>query len=110
MTFKTKYADYPNCEFRACYYGNGNRALRVESLTEGPICICSVNPGVPVPDDCIAIKDYSENAGMVHTLKQMGIIDRKVDEIPSGFVTIPVYTLTPAGLDLWEREEAHESE
>ena len=103
MTFKTKYATYENCEFETGYYGNGNRALKVSSEEEGLICVCSVNqPWGNVPDDAIAIKNYSENEGMDETLADMGIISEKLAEIPSGFVTIPVYRLTEKGLALWE--------
>lgn len=105
MTFKTKYGTYEDCQFNTGYYNNGNRALSVTSATEGPICICSVNPEKEVPDDCLAVKNYSENAGMADTLIEMGVIGEKVDEIPSVYVTIPVYKLTEKGLGLWEERK-----
>lgn len=102
MTFKTKYAAYAGCEFRTGRYGNGNLALMVESSTEGPICTCTVNPGIEVDDDCIAVKDYSENEGMAETLKEMGVIKGEpVYRIASGWVEIPVYELGEKGLALF---------
>lgn len=104
MTFKTKYASYPNCEFVTNRYMNGNLALQVVSSEEGLITTCTVNPGEEIGDDFIAVKNYSENEGMDETLKEMGIIGEKVDEIPSGFVTIPVYKLTKKGKELFKDE------
>jgi len=105
MTFKTKYATYENCQWNACKYGNGNLALQVVSEEEGPICVCTVNPGERVHNGCIAIKDFSENEGMVDTLLEMGIIQGKpLYTIPSGWVKIPVYELTDKGLALWGLE------
>lgn len=101
MTFKMKYGTYEGAEFKATRYGNGNLALAVESETEGPICICSVNPGQKVDDGLLAVKDYSENEGMASTLLDMGIIGEKKYSIPSGWVSIPVYELTEKGLALW---------
>lgn len=105
MTFKTKYATYENCEWSARQYGNGNLALQVVSEEDGPICVCTVNPGERVDDGRIAIKDYSENEGMVDTLLEMGIIKGDpLYTIPSGWVQIPVYELTDKGLALWGLE------
>ena len=104
MTFKTKYATYENCQWNARQYGNGNLALQVVD-DEGVICTCTVNPGERVDDGRVAIKDYSENEGMVDTLLEMGIIKGKpLYTIPSGFVQIPVYELTDKGLSLWGLE------
>ena len=75
------------------------------SEEEGPICVCTVNPGERVDDGRIAIKDYSENEGMADTLLEMGIIKGKpLYTIPSGWVQIPVYELTDKGLSLWGLE------
>lgn len=101
MTFKTKYGEYPNCEFKTGQYGNGNLALQVESLDEGPICTCTVNPDEVVTHDAIAVKNYSENEGMVDTLTEMGLIGEELYSIPSGFVSIPVHKLTEKGLELF---------
>ena len=102
MTFKTKYATYEGCEFKTGRYCNGNLALQVVSEAEGPICVCTVNPGVEVGDDEIAVKDYSENEGMAATLLEMGIIKGEpVYRIPSGWVEIPVYELGEKGLALF---------
>ena len=101
MIFKTQYGEYPNCEFVTGYYPNGNLALEVAIKDEGPLCICTVNPGQVVTHDAIAVKDYSENEGMVNTLTEMGIIGRRLYLIRSGRVEIPVHELTEEGLALF---------
>ena len=105
MDFKTKYATYRGCEFQTGRYCNGNLALQVVSETEGPKCICSVNPGVQVPDDMLAIKDHSENEGMVNILTEMGIIGERRAVIESGYVKIPVHALTEKGRALFGFKE-----
>lgn len=103
MIFKTKYRAYPDCHFVADrYQTNGNLALSVTSETEGPITTCTVNTDVTLPEDCIAVKNYSENEGMDKTLADMGIIGEKIGHIASGWVTIPVFRLTDKGKALWK--------
>lgn len=101
MTFKTKYGEYPNCEFVTAHYNNGNLALQVVSRDEGTIAVCTVNPGQTVTHDAIAVKNYSENEGMVKTLTDMGIIGKELYRIQSGWVEIPVHELTKNGLELF---------
>ena len=101
-----------NWKFKASHYlQNGNNALMIVETVERDAkefevevyCMCSVNPGVLVPENCLAVKDYSENAGMVEFLKAEGIIEGDpVGKIPSGFVEIPVYVLTQKGLDIFK--------
>ena len=104
MTFNTKYGKYENCSFRASRYSdNGNLALVVESPEEGRIMTISVNPGLKLGDDVLAVKNYSENEGVDETLKELGIIhDAPVSRIPSGWVEIPVYKLTEKGRELFK--------
>ena len=97
MTFKTSHASYPNCHFVTGYYPNGNLALQVANPTLGHICTCTVNPGCTVPHDALAIKNYSENQGMVTTLTNMGIIGPELYRIPSGWTQIHVHQLTEKG-------------
>lgn len=104
MTFKTKYGEYPNCEFVTGYYPNGNLALQVAIKDEGSLCTCTVNPGQVVTHDAIAVKDYSENEGMVETLTTMGIIGKELYRIPRGRVGIPVHKLTKKGLKIFGLE------
>lgn len=93
FTLKTGFGEYGNCYFKAGHYQNGNAAIVVESLDEGPIMVCTVNLGDPLPEDEAFIKNYSENQGVESELKRLGIIDEQIGEQPSGFVVIPKYRL-----------------
>lgn len=101
--FGTKYM----VNFVVGRYGNGNLALEMMGAAgteyEGePIVRVTVNPDIPLPDTQIAIKDYSENEGMVDFCKGLGIIGELVGVIPSGWVEIPVYKLTEQGLEIFK--------
>ena len=99
FTFVSKYGSYENCEFVVDRYrSNGNLAIHIISPMEGPICNVTVNTDIKLSDDMIAVKDYSENEGMVEFLKREGLIDKRPDVlIPSGWVQIPIYHLTERG-------------
>lgn len=63
-----------------------------------PMCMATVNLS-PLPDTQIAIKDWSENTGLVESLVKAGFIEpMPCDYIPSGFVAAPVHELTPAAI------------
>ena len=104
MIWKSKYATYKDCEFRTGRYRNGNLALQVE-CPEGLVCTCSVNPDTPLPDNELAVKDWSENEGMVEELKRQGVIfGDPVKTLPTeyGFVKIKVFPLTAYGESLFQ--------
>lgn len=104
FAYKGNYGTYHDCNFvTSRYCDNDNLYLGVVSETEGDICTCSVNTPRKLDDDRIAVKNYSENAGMVERLVGLGIIEEKADDyIPSGFVLIPVHKLTASGLELFK--------
>ena len=101
FTYKSKYGEYKNCFFQTGRYLNGNLAIEIWSNEEGPITKVTVNPDMKVSDDSIAVKDYSENEGMAAWLISEGIIEK--DPLfmwPSGWVKIPIYSLTPHGKEM----------
>lgn len=94
---------YPNCTFEtASYANNGNNALQIYDEEGEMLITCSVNPSKKLDKNHICIKDYSENEGMVNFLSKMGIIGKWVEDIPSGWVVLPVYELTESGLELFK--------
>ena len=89
-------------------YENGNLALQ-GFLTDGePWAKYSVNMGTPLPDDQIAIKDWSENEGVEDVLIYANIIEAEpICLLHNGFIEAPVYRLTPFALrELTFREPA----
>lgn len=103
FTYKSKYGEYKDCWFQVSSYAeNDNLAVEIWSAEEGPITRVTVNPGVEIPRTQIAVKDYSENEGMVDFLKSEGLIeDIPVIAIPSGWIEIPVYDLTDKGKEVF---------
>ena len=69
----------------------GNPAIQLYDADGSPYLTASVN--LPdkqvVPDGCIAIKDYSENAGIAEALQSAGIIGERVCYMDG----IPIYRL-----------------
>lgn len=101
FTCKLKYMEAKNCYFIGGNYHNGNTGIEIWNDEEGPIAKVTVNPDVKIPKEFIAVKDYSENEGMVDLLKSIGIIDESpVHTIYSESVEIPVYALTSKGKEI----------
>ena len=96
-----------NCIAQGTYYDNGRKAIQLIDTEDGqPIATASVNiVKADCPDDCIYVKDYSENEGMSNALNIAGIIEvTPIDMVESGYVTIGLYKLTDKALkELWEK-------
>lgn len=95
---------YHNCHLCVLRYGYTNNialALNDENCNRIMIITTSVKP---LPDNIIAIKNYSENGGIEDFLKQIGIIE----EEPLTFVSsIPLYLFTSQGMELVKQLEKH---
>ena len=65
------------CETRYGWYDNGRTAIRLIDVTDnGPVATVTINvPEEPLEDDCIIIKDYSENIGMQLALIEAGVVE-----------------------------------
>jgi hypothetical protein len=89
-----------SCTLEASRYaetGNVALLLLVEK-TGAPYATASVNPEASLPDDRVAIKDYSENKGVAEALVKAGVLGEEDDAYELPF---PVYKLRiplPAGL------------
>jgi len=84
MNKRVNFAGY-ECEYTIGEYANGGTAIRLVDVNDGyPVATASVWIGNLFVDE-IAIKDYSENEGMVEALVNAGIIDpphRSVNGFP----------------------------
>ncbi len=75
-------------------YGNGQTAIKLIDVTDGmPFATATVAVDDQLLEDEVAIKDYSENQGILDSLMNAGIIEPPHEFIQSGFVTIPVCKL-----------------
>ena len=74
---------------RAAYCDNNNTALLLETVAGGSFGCATVNV-IDLPPDLVAVKDYSENAGMLQALVEPKIVSPPKSYIRSGYVTLPV--------------------
>lgn len=90
---KTKYCDEV-VSFKWSKYSSGQIALQLNGV-QGPMMTVTNNvPDANVPEDCIVIKDYSENEGIRGELIRVGVIKPRAEMgIPSGFVMLHVHKL-----------------
>ena len=72
---KVKFMEW-ECDVVYGQYGNGRTAISLMDAADGsPIATASVNlPDEPLKDKEVAIKDYSENEGMLDALMDAGVI------------------------------------
>ena len=76
-------------------YLEGGEALRLVEGTGEPLATATVwVPGLA--DDEVAIKDYSENEGMLDLALRNGWVEPPHRFVPSGYVQIPVCHKGPA--------------
>lgn len=96
MTLTPLNAKYAKCQkpvlvWSTYQFGQGT-ALTIKDEDGESIAIASVNIG-SMPAGCIAVKNYSENEGILDWLIENKIVDKPSCIILSGFVCIPVCKL-----------------
>jgi len=92
------------CEMQLNHYTNGNKAISLVDTRDGsPVATATVNiEGVELSANEVMVKDYSENKGMLRALQDSKVVGRVVDVIQSGYVDIPVVTLSDNALKAFE--------
>jgi hypothetical protein len=87
-----------NCDIIYGQYANQRMAIQLfetSSDSPSPIATASVNlPDEPMDHNEIAIKDCSENEGMLSALIVAGIVTMPLRMVTSGHVIIPICTYT----------------
>lgn len=107
VEYVSQYGTTTKCYLEPHRYNNGNLAIAmVEAETGEPYATATVNTGVILPADTVAIKDYSENAGVLNFLVKQGVVEPPYTIIPKsvlccGWVDIPVCKLTESGKELF---------
>lgn len=75
-----------DCSLHFDRYAGGAVAIRLHSATVGPIATATVNiPGTVLDKDEVVIKDYSENAGILQSLVEAGVVARTDRTVRAGF-------------------------
>lgn len=90
---KTPYLDCPQCFFYNSRALSGTPYIGIaKQEPEGaePLMDVTANLSDEVPLGCIAVKDYSENTGLLAFLKSIGFITEVVEKRRSGYVDIPI--------------------
>ncbi len=90
---KTKFVDAPECRFYKRRTGKGKHLLGIKRNGEygwEPLMDVTIELGDPVPENCIAIKSYSENEGLLEYLQGLGLITKVLCYVHSGYVRIPI--------------------
>jgi len=89
--YKVKFKDW-DCYVQKTKYFDGNTALiLLDQEDHVPVATATINHH-SLDKDEVAIKNYSENTGMLKALENAGIV-QKTREINQGYVTIPVCKL-----------------
>ena len=79
------------------------RIAKQEPEGAEPLMDVTANLSDEVPLGCIAVKDYSENTGLLAFLKSIGFITEVVEKRRSGYVEIPICRYDKAVLERYSR-------
>lgn len=81
-----------NCVIKKTkYVDNDNLALvLLDKEDSSLIAYVTVNTGAKFPSDIAAVKNYSENQGMLEAITEAGLVEEVITEIPVGYVSVPV--------------------
>ena len=87
-----------DCDIIYGEYGNGRMVIQLfQTGVESPYLVATATVNLPdekLDTDEIAIKDYSENEGMLTALVEAGIVTKIKRLVSSGYVIIPICTYT----------------
>lgn len=90
ILFFFRYRDENLVMIEGEYSNNGRKAFYVEDEFGENYCTLSVNiPNIPLDDECVFIKNYSENEEIYNFLKNRGFLAPTGVYVSSGFVSIP---------------------
>jgi hypothetical protein len=91
--YKGPYGEY-EIDIKMSKYSNGQHRMEFIDKEDGfPVLVASVAIDESIGSDQIAIKDYSENEGVLKFLMEEGIISSPLKYFNSGFVRIPLCKL-----------------
>ena len=91
--FSSKYGEYEVTLNFLKYVGGQNRIDLIDSEDGFPVAVASVSIKEDLMEDEVAIKDYSENEGVLDFLIEEGIVSGPIRYFQSGYVKIPICNL-----------------
>lgn len=91
MKIKSKYLDH-DCLLLVRPYPNSRPAIQlIDAETHELLCIATINlPEVELPKDCVLIKTWSENEGIMEALIANQVIEDTGERIPAGYAEAAV--------------------
>jgi hypothetical protein len=90
MEYPGLYGKY-TIDIKMSKYSNGQHRMEFIDSEDGlPVLVASSSIDESLESDQIAIKDYSENEGVLKFLMEEGIISSPLKYFNSGFVRIPI--------------------
>jgi hypothetical protein len=93
ITHKTPYGEY-KLSMSISKYTNGQTAIKLFDMADGmPFATATVAIDDQLLEGEVAIKDYSENEGILDSLIEAGVIDHPHALYQSGWVKIPICKL-----------------
>lgn len=95
FSHKGKYSgEVYNLSLTVSKYANGQTALQLYDMADGlPYAVASVAVDCELKENEVAIKDYSENEGILNSLIKNDIVEKPHRYTSSGFVKIPICIL-----------------
>lgn len=94
MTHIDNNGDIYNLSIFIGKYANGQTAIQLYDMEDGcPYAVASVAIDTELSHNEVAIKDYSENEGILQTLIKNNIVETPHRFTSSGFVKIPICML-----------------
>lgn len=95
ITHKSPFGEDYRLSLQFAKYANGQTAIRLWDLSDGfPYATATVCvEDHLLKEDEVAVKDYSENAGILESLIEGGIVEHPHAFIQSNYVKIPVCKL-----------------
>jgi hypothetical protein len=93
MEYPGLYGKY-TIDIKMSRYSNGQHRMEFIDSEDGlPVLVASSSIDESLESDQIAIKDYSENEGVLKFLMEKGIVSSPLKYFNSGFVRIPLCKL-----------------
>lgn len=95
LTLRLRHGVYENAVMTFHRYGvGGGTAISFTTQDGEPLATATVSmPELMLERDEVAIKDYSENQGMMKSLMDAGIIGEPLSYVPTGFVTVSTHNI-----------------
>ena len=95
------YGDYKKCFIeKGRYWDGGREGLTLVDKDRGPVLSITINvPDIYFSDEFSAIKNYSENEGVLEWLIKNNLIKRVIKTVPYNFITIPIVEFNREELD-----------